>query len=266
MNMNRFAPVTLAVILAGGALAPALMANAATPDSKKSSSKSVVTSKSTDNQKVAYSFGFMMGKGNVAAVPDLDVEKFIMGFRDGYGLKASTLTEDEMRKTLMAYKEKYDAEAMKEIQKIATANATKGAAFLAENGKKAGVTTTASGLQYEVITAGTGSTPTTDDEVQVNYEGKMLDGTVFDSSIARGQPVTFPLTGVISGWTEGLQLMKEGSKYRLFIPAKLAYGETGASTIPPNSVLIFEVELLKVTKPEAAKADANKPVTTEAKK
>ncbi len=264
--MNKFAPVTLAVILAGGALAPVLMANAAMPDAKKSSSKSMVTSKSTDNQKVAYSFGFMMGKGNSAAVPDLDIEKFIAGFRDGHGNKTSAITEDEMRKTLMAYKEKYDAEAMKEIQKVATANATKGAAFLVENGKKAGVTTTASGLQYEVITGGTGPMPTTDDEVQVNYEGKMLDGTVFDSSIARGQPVTFPLTGVISGWTEGLQLMKEGSKYRFFIPANLAYGETGASTIPPNSVLTFEVELLKVTKPNTAKDDTSKPAATEAAK
>ena len=251
--MSRFAPVALAVILAGGALAPVLMANAATPDSKKSSSaKSTVTASSTDNQKVGYSFGFLMGKGNVEAVPDLDIEKFIAGFRDGYGNKTSAITEDDMRKTLIAYKEKHDAQAMKEIQKLAADNATKGAAFLAENGKKAGVTTTASGLQYEVITAGTGPTPTADDQVQVNYEGKMLDGTVFDSSIARGQPVTFPLTGVITGWTEGLQLMKEGSKYRLFIPAKLAYGETGASTIPPNSVLIFEVELLKVIKPDTA--------------
>ncbi len=258
MNMNRFAPVALAVFLAGGAFSPAFMAHAATPDSKKSSSKSMVTSKSTESQKVAYSFGYMMGKGNAAAVPDLDIEKFIKGFRDGHGLKAGALTEDEMRKTLMAYKEKYDADAMKEVQKIASANATKGAAFLAENGKKTGVTTTASGLQYEVITSGTGPIPTTEDEVQVNYEGKMLDGTVFDSSIARGQPVTFPLTGVISGWTEGLQLMKEGSKYRFFIPANLAYGETGASTIPPNSVLTFEVELLKVTKPDASKAEATK--------
>lgn len=260
--MSRFAPVALAVILAGGALAPVLMANAATPDAKKSSSaKSSVTASSTDNQKVGYSFGFLMGKGNVEAVPDLDIEKFIAGFRDGYGNKASAITEDDMRKTLIAYKERHDAQAMKEIQKLAADNATKGAAFLAENGKKAGVTTTASGLQYEVITAGTGPAPTADDQVQVNYEGKMLDGTVFDSSIARGQPVTFPLTGVITGWTEGLQLMKEGGKYRFFIPAKLAYGETGASTIPPNSVLIFEVELLKVIKP-----DTTTPATTDTAK
>jgi FKBP-type peptidyl-prolyl cis-trans isomerase FklB len=258
MNMSRFTPVALAVILAGGALVPVLTAHAATPSSKKSSSaKSVVSASSTDNQKVGYSFGYLMGKGNVEAVPELDIEKFIAGFRDGYANKTSAITEADMRKTLIAYKERHDAEAMKEIQKLAAVNATKGAAFLADNGKKAGVTTTASGLEFEVITPGTGAVPTADDQVQVNYEGKMLDGTVFDSSIARGQPVTFPLTGVIAGWTEGLQLMKEGAKYRFFIPAKLAYGETGASTIPPNSVLIFEVELLKIVKPDVTKPAAD---------
>ncbi len=247
--MSRFAPVALAVILAGGALTPVLFANAATPDAKKvSTAKSTVTASSTDNQKVGYSFGYLMGKSNAEAISDLDIEKFFAGFRDGYGQKASSLAEDDMRKTLIAYKERHDAEAMKEIQKLGSENEAKGTAFLTENGKKAGVTTTATGLQYEVIKAGTGAAPTADDQVQVHYEGKMLDGTVFDSSIARGQPVTFPLAGVIAGWTEGLQLMKEGGKTRFFIPAKLAYGETGASTIPPNSVLVFEVELLKVIK------------------
>ncbi|AXI04328.1 FKBP-type peptidyl-prolyl cis-trans isomerase [Aquirhabdus parva] len=255
--MSRFIPVALAVLLTGGALSPVLLAHAADPAAKKSSVKSAgVTATSSDNQKVGYSFGYLMGKGNSEAVNDLDIEKFFAGFRDGYGNKPSALTEDEMRKTLMAYKEKRDAEAMKEIQKLGSENAAKGAAFLAENGKKAGVKTTASGLQYEVIKEGTGAQPTADDQVQVHYEGKMLDGTVFDSSIARGQPVTFPLTGVIPGWTEGLQLMKEGAKYRFYIPSKLAYGETGASTIPPNSVLTFDVELIKVIKAGSDKAAA----------
>ena len=246
--MSRFAPIALAVILTGGALTPVLFANAAAPDAKKSSSAASVTANSTDNQKVGYSFGFLMGKSNAEAITDLDIEKFFAGFRDGYSQKASRLTEDDMRKTLIAYKERHDAEAMKEIQKLGADNEAKGAAFLAENGKKTGITTTASGLQYEVIKAGTGAAPTAEDQVQVHYEVKMLDGTVFDSSIARGQPITFPLAGVIAGWTEGLQLMKEGGKSRLFIPAKLAYGETGASSIPPNSVLVFDVELLKVIK------------------
>ena len=261
--MSKFVPVVLAAILAGGALAPVVLAHAADPAAKKTGSSvgstGKVSSSSSELQKVAYSFGFLMGKGNADAIKDLDIDKFFAGFRDGYGNKPSALTEDEMRKTLVAYKEKHDAEAMQEIQKLAATNAATGAAFLADNGKKPGIVTTASGLQYEVLTAGTGAAPTADDQVQVHYEGKMLDGTVFDSSIARGQPVTFPLAGVIPGWTEGLQLMKEGGKTRFFIPSKLAYGETGAQTIPPNSVLVFEVQLLKVIKAGADKpADAAK--------
>jgi len=259
--MSRYIPVTLAVLLAAGALAPVLVAHAADPESKKSvkstAGSGAVTATSSDNAKVGYSFGYLMGKGNAEAVNDLDIDKFIAGFRDGYGGKASAIPEDEMRKTLLAYKAKRDAEAMKEIQKMGQENAAKGSAFLADNAKKPGIVTTASGLQYQVIKEGTGAKPTASDQVEVNYEGKMLDGTVFDSSIARGQPATFPLAGVIAGWTEGLQLMKEGGKYRFFIPSKLAYGETGAQTIPPNSVLIFDVDLIKIVKGDS-KGDADK--------
>lgn len=122
-----------------------------------------------------------------------------------------------------------------------------GQAFLDENGKKEGVTTTASGLQYEVLTNGTGSTPVETDQVTVHYHGTLVDGTVFDSSIERGQPATFPVNGVIPGWVEALQLMNVGSKYKLYIPSDLAYGERGAGgLIGPNETLIFEVELLSI--------------------
>jgi len=121
-----------------------------------------------------------------------------------------------------------------------------GYGFLAENAKKAGVKTTATGLQYEVITEGKGAKPLATSTVKVHYEGKLIDGKVFDSSIQRGEPISFPLNGVIPGWTEGVQLMSVGSKYRFTIPSKLAYGEQGAGPIPPNSVLVFEVELLDV--------------------
>ena len=122
-----------------------------------------------------------------------------------------------------------------------------GAAYLAKNKGKRGVTTTASGLQYEVLTDGTGAQPTAADTVKVHYEGRLLDGTVFDSSYKRNEPATFPLNGVIAGWTEGVQLMKVGSKYRFTIPAALAYGESGAGgVIPPNAVLVFDIELLAV--------------------
>ncbi len=123
----------------------------------------------------------------------------------------------------------------------------KGEAFLAANGRKDGVKTTASGLQYEVLTAGAGKSPKATDTVQVNYRGTTIDGKEFDSSYKRGEPIEFPLNGVIPGWTEGVQLMKEGAKYRFFIPSKLAYGSRGAGgAIGPDETLIFEVELLKV--------------------
>lgn len=127
-------------------------------------------------------------------------------------------------------------------------NKTAGAAFLAENAKKEGIVTTASGLQYEVLTKGTGTkSPSATDLVEVNYEGKLLDGTVFDSSYKRGESITFPLNRVIAGWTEGLQLMTEGAKYRLYIPSDLAYGTRGAGRdIGANATLIFDVELLKI--------------------
>lgn len=243
--MSKVIPVILAVVLTGGAIAPVLLAHAAEP-STAGSKAPLITATSTDVQKVGYSFGFLMGQGNKDAINDLDTEAFVAGFRDGYAGKTGKLTEEQMQATLMAYKQRRDAEEVQAIAKMGEENIKAGAAFLAENGKKPNVVTTASGLQYEVLTAGTGASPKATDQVRVHYEGRMLDGTVFDSSIARNEPITFPLNQVIAGWTEGLQLMKEGGKTRLFIPANLAYGESGAGEIPPNSLLTFDVELIKV--------------------
>jgi FKBP-type peptidyl-prolyl cis-trans isomerase len=139
-------------------------------------------------------------------------------------------------------------EAEEKQKKALTENVTKGATYLAENAKKAGVKVTASGLQYEVITEGKGAKPKATDTVKVHYEGKLLDGTVFDSSIKRKEPVSFPLNQVIAGWTEGVQLMSVGSKYKFTIPSNLAYGEQGSGPITPNSVLVFEVELIEIVK------------------
>lgn len=206
-----------------------------------------VTEKSSERVQVGYSFGYLMGRSNTNALDDLDLDSFLEGFKQGFEGKEATLTNEQMISILNQYKKKSEAAELIEFKKLADQNLNKGQAFLAENAKRSGVKTTASGLQYQVLQQGSGKKPTASSTVLVNYEGRLIDGTVFDSSIARDEPITFPLNQVIIGWQEGLQLMREGDKYRLFIPAKLAYGETGAGgSIPPNSTLIFDVELLKV--------------------
>ena len=206
-----------------------------------------VTEKSSERVQVGYSFGYLMGRSNTNALDDLDLDSFLEGFKQGFEGKEATLTNEQMISILNQYKKKSEAAELIEFKKLADQNLNKGQAFLAENAKRSGVKTTASGLQYQVLQQGSGKKPTASSTVLVNYEGRLIDGTVFDSSIARDQPISFPLNKVIAGWQEGLQLMQEGDQYRLFIPAKLAYGETGAgANIPPNSALIFDVQLLKV--------------------
>lgn len=202
----------------------------------------------SEDAKAAYSIGYMTAKSMSAQVPNLDAKSYNKGFQDAYAKKDPSIKEEDMKTILMAYEQKIRKE-MEEKQKKAAADAvSKGAAYLAENAKKPNVKTTASGLQYEVIKEGTGAKPTATSTVKVHYEGKLVDGTVFDSSIKRGEPVSFPLNQVIPGWTEGVQLMSVGSKYRFVIPANIAYGEQGGGPIPPNSVLTFEVELLEIVK------------------
>lgn len=196
--------------------------------------------------KAAYTIGYMSAKSIAGQADTLDAEQYIHGFRDGFAGKDGKLTEDEMRQAVMEFEKKLRADMLAKQEKAAGESRSKSEAFLAENAKKPGVTTTASGLQYEVLKEGTGAKPAATSTVKVHYEGKLIDGTVFDSSVQRGEPVSFPLNQVIPGWTEGLQLMSPGAKYRFVIPAKLAYGETGAGPIPPHAALVFEVELLEV--------------------
>lgn len=205
-----------------------------------------ITEQSSASEKVGYSLGFMMGEGYKDAVKDLDLNTFEKGFRDGYEGNESALTQEQMQQVLMDYQKEQEEQFVKDMETKATENKAAGTAFLAENAKKEGVKQTESGLQYKVIKAGTGKSPKATDVVEVNYEGKLLDGTVFDSSYERGEPIEFPLNQVIAGWTEGLQLMKEGGKYEFYIPSDIAYGEAGNAGIEPNSTLIFTVELLKV--------------------
>jgi FKBP-type peptidyl-prolyl cis-trans isomerase FklB len=206
-----------------------------------------ITTSSSSSEQVGYSFGYLMGRTNAESMKDLNLEAFIQGLREAAQGKEASLTDEEMARVLTQYKKQAEAQQLIELRKKAEENNKIGNAFLAENAKKSGVQTTASGLQYQVIQAGTGKTPKVSSKVKVDYEGRLIDGTVFDSSIARQHPAEFQVNQVIQGWTEGLQLMKEGAKYRFFIPANLAYGQIGSGDIiEPNSTLIFDVELLQV--------------------
>ena len=211
--------------------------------------KTTVNSNSPALAQVGYSFGYLMGETNKDSIDDLNLDAFFQGFRDAYLAQSPNLDKKQMQKVLLDYQKNKEIGYAKEVQALAASNAAKGKQFLAENSKKAGVVTTASGLQYQMLRPGTGKSPKASDNVKVNYEGRLIDGTIFDSSYKRGEAVTFPLNQVIKGWTEGLQLMKEGGKYRLFVPANLGYGEAGNASIEPNSVLIFDVELLQVNPP-----------------
>ncbi len=206
-----------------------------------------VTSKSPQKDQLGYSYGYVMGRTNADTLKDLNLETFIQGLKEGSTGKASSLSDEDMAKALSQYKKQVESKQLIEFQKLAQDNQKQGQIFLTENAKKSGVITTKSGLQYQVLQAGTGKSPKANSKVKVNYEGRLLDGTVFDSSIARNHPVEFQLSQVIQGWTEGVQTMKEGGKTRFFIPANLAYGDVGSGdAIGPNSVLIFDIELLQV--------------------
>lgn len=202
------------------------------------------TDYSTVEQRVSYGIGRQMGEqlaGN--AIPGIESELVAQGVKDALGGVASPVPEDQMRAAFEEINKTIQAQQASQSSELAA----EGEAFLAENAKKEGITVTDSGLQYEVLTAGDGDQPTASSTVRTHYHGTLINGTVFDSSVDRGQPAEFPVNGVIAGWTEALQMMPVGSKWRLFIPYQLAYGERGAGgAIGPYTALIFEVELLAI--------------------
>ena len=201
----------------------------------------------TEEQKMSYALGMYL-MGNLAELPiEIDVESVIAAIKDVSAGKDTALKVEEYHKYMQTFQQKVQQAGQQAVAKAAESNKKAGAEFLAENAKKDGVKVTASGLQYKVITEGAGAHPTATSRVKVHYTGKLTDGTVFDSSVQRGEPIDFGLNQVIAGWTEGVQLMTPGSKYEFYIPSDLAYGDRGAgNAIPPGATLVFEVELLEV--------------------
>jgi FKBP-type peptidyl-prolyl cis-trans isomerase FklB len=201
----------------------------------------------TQQDKVSYSIGMNIGSNFKKQGIEVNADVMMKGIKDGMDGTKPLIDETEMREVMTAFQKEMMAKTESRNKVAGEKNKKDGETFLAENKKKEGVKTTASGLQYRVIKEGTGEMPKATDTVVTNYKGTLIDGTEFDSSYKRGEPATFPVTGVIKGWTEALQLMKVGSKWQLFIPSELAYGEKGAGRdIGPNATLIFEIELVSI--------------------
>lgn len=254
------------VVLLGNAVAQTSAAPSQTPPAKKPAAPAAkkspsaatktdtttkdqaVTALTTTKQKASYAIGMNLGGGLHRQNVDVDNAALIQGMKDALAGGKTLLTEDEARAALMQLQKEMQEKQQAKAAQEGEANKKEGDAFLAANKSKEGVVTLPSGLQYKILTPGTGPKPTASDSVVCNYKGTLINGTEFDSSYKRGEPATFPVTGVIKGWTEALQLMPVGSKWQLFIPSDLAYGPRGTpgGPIGPNATLIFEVELVSI--------------------
>lgn len=203
----------------------------------------------TQKEKTSYVIGVDIGKTLQKGGLEINADLLARGIRDGLAGGKLLMNEQEIKETLAAFQQEMTAKQTEARKQLAEKNKKEGENFLAANGKKPGVTTLPSGLQYKVLRNGKGKKPQTQDIVKVHYRGTLVNGTEFDSSYRRGQPASFPVNRIIPGWTEALQLMEEGAKWQIFIPSQLAYGERGAGgNIGPNATLIFEVELLEIEK------------------
>jgi FKBP-type peptidyl-prolyl cis-trans isomerase FkpA len=249
--------VALSTLAALGLFAcqPNTSDEATTTSADNANAPSVAAEEMTDTQKQAYAMGASMGLfvTNRAEQQEqlglaLDQDALKQGFTDGLN-DTLKFTPEQIQQIAQQGEEMLRTKQQEMAAQAAEKNIEAGVAYLAENAERDGVTTTESGLQYEVLEEGEGNSPAATDMVKVHYRGTLLDGTVFDSSYDRGEPAEFPLNRVIPGWTEGVQLMKEGAKYRFHIPSELAYGERATGAITPNSTLIFDVELLEVKAP-----------------
>jgi FKBP-type peptidyl-prolyl cis-trans isomerase len=202
---------------------------------------------------LSYAFGAQFGSDFMQNDININPDFFYAGLKDALAKGNKNLTDEQIQKAILDFNQEMRTKQLEKQNETGKANKEAAEKFFAENSKKPEVKTTASGLQYTITKEGTGKAPTATDVVKVHYTGKLLDGTIFDSSIQRGEPIEFPLNGVIPGWTEGLQLMKEGGEAMLYIPSNLGYGDRGAGgVIGPNAALIFEVKLLEVKPASAA--------------
>jgi len=246
-----------------------MLVNAAEEGAKKDVNEPKIVAKATaekaeilktETEKVSYIIGTQIARNFKSQDVEVNLDSLMMGLKDALEGDKLVMSQDEMTKVYSAWQTKMRAKMAAKKKKEATENLAAGKAFLEANKEKEGVKVTPSGLQYKVITEGTGNTPTADDKVKTHYRGTLIDGTEFDSSYKRNRPAEFAVKGVIKGWTEALQLMKEGGKWELYIPADLAYGERDRPNIPANSTLIFEIELLEIVKVDPAeKAKASQP-------
>lgn len=265
--MTQHRPVATAFLAAACAAALAVGCNkqadkpaADKPASEKAGGETAIkiAGLATEKEQVSYMIGMSMGKQLELAKDEVDVDTIAKAIKASIAGEKLLMTEEQAKQVGEAFGQKMQAKQIADAMAKAKKNAEAGTKFLAENGKKPGVTTTASGLQYQVITQGKGARLKTEDVASVHYKGTTLDGKTFDSSYDRGQPAQFPLGGIVPGMREGLLLMPVGSKFKLWIPSKLGYGENVPPGAPfgPNETLVFEVELLDIVKPGATPTPA----------
>ena len=271
-------PFTTAFVLAAGmmlqgsvlaqqtpaAKTPTATTKKATPGAKKAQTPAAkpaaAAALTTAKDKQSYALGMNIGMGMHRQGLEVNPDLVMRGFKDSFVGGKTAMTEDEARAALTELQAEMKKKMQEKTQQASATNKKDGDAFLAANKAKEGVVTLPSGLQYKILKEGTGPKPTASDTVVCNYKGTLIDGKEFDSSYKRGEPATFPVGGVIKGWTEALQLMPVGSKWQLFIPADLAYGDRGAGAdIGPGATLIFEVELMSIQEKAAAKPEEKKP-------